>query len=38
MINREVSQDKKLLAFDLYGTCINHDFDNIRISRERMGK
>ena len=27
-------KDKKLLAFDLYGTCINHDFDNAKISRE----
>ena len=27
-------QDKKLVAFDLYGTCINHDFSDVRISRD----
>ena len=27
-------QNKKLIAFDLYGTCIDHNFNNIRISRE----
>ncbi len=25
-------QDKKLIAFDLYGTCINHHFKNVRLS------
>lgn len=34
MDNYPEMKDKKLLAFDLYGTCINHDFDNMRISRE----
>jgi hypothetical protein len=23
-------QDKKLIAFDLYGTCIDHPFKNIK--------
>ena len=27
-------QNKKLIAFDLYGTCIDHNFNNIRISSE----
>ena len=27
-------QDKKLIAFDLYGTCIDHDFGDVRISRD----
>ena len=27
-------QDKKLIAFDLYGTCIDHDFDNVKISKD----
>ena len=26
-------QDKKLIAFDLYWTCIDHDFDNINMSK-----
>ena len=27
-------QDKKLIAFDLYGTCIDHDFGDVRMSRD----
>ena len=27
-------QDKKLIAFDLYGTCIDHTFKDVRISRD----
>lgn len=27
-------QDKKLIAFDLYGTCIDHYFDNVKISKD----
>lgn len=27
-------QDKKLIAFDLYGTCIDHNFNNVRISKD----
>jgi len=27
-------QDKKLIAFDLYWTCIDHDFDNVSISKD----
>ncbi len=27
-------QDKKLIAFDLYWTCIDHDFDNINMSKD----
>ena len=34
MDNYPELKDKKLLAFDLYGTCINHDFDNTKISKE----
>jgi hypothetical protein len=25
-------QDKKLIAFDLYGTCVDHPFKNYRLS------
>ena len=34
MDNYPELKDKKLLAFDLYGTCINHDFDNSKISKD----
>ena len=27
-------QDKKLIAFDLYGTCIDHSSKNLRLSRD----
>ena len=27
-------QDKKLIAFDLYGTCVDHPFKNYRLSWE----
>lgn len=34
MINKEKYQDKKLIAFDLYGTCIDHHLKFIRLSWE----
>ena len=34
MDNYPEMKDKKLLAFDLYGTCINHNFDNTKISKK----
>ena len=34
MDNYPELKDKKLLAFDLYGTCIDHDFGDVRISRD----
>lgn len=33
-LNLSNYQDKKLIAFDLYGTCIDHDFDNVKISKD----
>ena len=36
MINKEEYQDKKLIAFDLYGTCIEHIFGDFRLSRETV--
>ena len=33
-LNLSNFQDKKLIAFDLYGTCIDHDFDNVKISKD----
>jgi hypothetical protein len=34
MINKEQYQDKKLIAFDLYGTCIDHPSKNIPMPLE----
>ena len=34
MINKEQYQDKKLIAFDLYGTCIDHPSKNIGMPLE----
>jgi hypothetical protein len=36
MINKEQYQDKKLIAFDLYGTCIDHTFKDIILSKELL--
>lgn len=34
MIDKNQYQDKKLIAFDLYGTCVDHPFKNYRLSWE----
>jgi len=34
MVNTEQYQDKKLIAFDLYGTCIDHHLNFTKISWE----
>ena len=34
MIDKDQYQDKKLIAFDLYGTCVDHPFKDYRLSWE----
>ena len=34
MIDKQQYQDKKLIAFDLYGTCIDHPLKFYRLSWE----
>lgn len=36
MIDKEQYQDKKLIAFDLYGTCINHPFKYVWIPADLL--
>lgn len=35
-LNLSKYQNKKLIAFDLYGTCIDHPFKNIKLPKELL--